>query len=123
MNEEYLFFTLAICLPLTICGATGVTYLCRIRSRTYFRAIIIVLSCLPIIAAINNGLKRDLRLFNNDIETAFFYLTCPLILLTTIITVLRSRENILISDYIALGLTIVSSGWLAVFVYLMRQLP
>jgi hypothetical protein len=120
MNEEHIFFALAVCLPLLVCAIAAVTCLMGIKKGTAVRLIAALLCLLPILASLNN----TLNIFNNDIELITFYATPPLLLLVSAFgTVFRCRFALSILNLILLGLATISSAWMAVFVYLMRKIP
>ena len=120
MEPYYILYALVVYLPLAICGITGVANLIQMKKGILLRLLTSVLCMVPVVAAASNAWN----FFPNNIELILFYLPpIPLLLLLITGLIFRKQCRSSVLDSVLLGLSAVSSGWIAVFIYLSSQIP
>jgi len=120
MESDYIIEALVVYLPLAICGITGITNLFHIKRCIFLRLLTTVLCMFPVVAIASNVWN----ILPNNIELILFYIApVPLLMILIIGLVFRKQSQSSILDSILLGLTILSSGWIATFAYFMSKIP
>jgi len=120
MNEEWAFFIFLIALPLVICAITGIRHAIMIRGNTVSRSVAGIVCFFPILGIISNA--KDI--LADKAELSLFYSAPMLLLLCLILSrVFRKRFGYTTKDFILMTLSVLVAGWIAFFVFAMRQLP